>query len=183
MRSVPERDLDIAIRSLQPGDSVTGFSAGEGFTALKNFFRKQARPFDDKSLARTYVAVISDKPTKPVAYLTLVAGEIATNGSDSLADDIPDYRYGAFPAVKIARLAVDSRYRGFGLGKMLIQFGMGIVIDNICPAVGCRFLVVDAKMQSIEFYDKQGFRMLDTDENRNRDHPVMFIDLARIAAE
>lgn len=94
---------------------------------------------------------------------------------------VEDYSYSSFPAVKIARLLVDSRYRGapYGLGRLLVSLALGITKDEVCPAVGCRFVMVDAKKESVKFYEKCGFRALNTDENKERDIPVMFIDLLK----
>ena len=45
------------------------------------------------------------------------------------------------------------------------------------PYVGCRFLVVDAKRDSIIFYQKAGFTLLNTASNQRDEHPLMFFDL------
>lgn len=45
------------------------------------------------------------------------------------------------------------------------------------PHVGCRFLVVDAKRDSVGFYQKSGFILLNTDSNYVDEHPLMFFDL------
>lgn len=64
----------------------------------------------------------------------------------------------------------------------MVDFAVGTAKDVICPAVGCRFVVVDAKKQSIGFYEKCGFTLLDTDDNRSRQSPVMFLDLHKVTA-
>jgi len=92
----------------------------------------------------------------------------------------PKFGYEHCPAVKIARLAVDSRFSKRGIGKLLVEFSLGIVLDEVCPRVGCRFVVADAKKDAVEYYaDKCGFTLLDTDENRARDAPIMFVDLLK----
>ena len=87
--------------------------------------------------------------------------------------------------MKISRLLVDSRYRRQGdrwadearLGEALVQFALGLAVEQVCPAVGCRFVVVDAKSDAVGFYRKMGFTLLDTQANRARPEPVMFVDL------
>lgn len=49
------------------------------------------------------------------------------------------------------------------------------------PHVGCMFVVLDAKQQSMKFYEKHGFRKVDTAENSRLEHPVMFVDIGRLA--
>ncbi|HEV2614516.1 MAG TPA: hypothetical protein VGV92_07385 [Gammaproteobacteria bacterium] len=43
--------------------------------------------------------------------------------------------------------------------------------------IGCRFLVVDSKPESILFYQKNGFDFFDADNNRIEEYPMMFYDL------
>jgi len=172
---------DLELRQLEPGDKVTGLSVGDpAFLPLKTFFRKHAKTYEAQSLARTYVVCEPAEHDKPIAFITLVCGEIETQGDTNLLGDGVTYRYHGYPAVKLARLAVDARRRSAGLGRLLVEFALGLVKEVICPAVGCRFMVVDSKRESVAFYESCGFTMLDTGENRARDEPVMFIDLHKI---
>lgn len=130
-------------------------------------------------MARTYGAFSIDAPKKLIAYVTLVCGQIELKDPE-LGDGI-EYRYDHFPAVKIARLASDSRLRRQGVGKALVDFSLGIVRTQICPYVGCRFVVVDAKQTAVKFYAKRcGFTLLDTAENRSLDSPLLFLDLYKV---
>jgi GNAT superfamily N-acetyltransferase len=174
---VAEQELEIDFRPIKPGDRLTGLSLGEEFVPLKTFLQRKARKFEDKNLARTYAAFHG---TKIVGYITLVCGEVSVKDGDSNPIDEDDYDYKHFPAIKVARLAVDSKRRKFGIGRTLVELALGIAKDTICPAVGCRFVMVDSKKQSMDFYVKCGFTMLDTQENRDRDHPIMFIDLHKL---
>ncbi len=89
-------------------------------------------------------------------------------------------RYDVLPAVKIARLAVDKNYREHGIGKMLMRFAVSLCVNVIIEQVGCRFLITDSKEDSITFYERCGFTMLDTESNRNSEHPIMFVDLKKL---
>jgi len=137
--------------------------------------------YHDRHLARTYGTFL-DK--KLLAYISLVCGEIVLEGPEYRVNE-PGliYDYKSYPAVKIARLLVDTNYRqkGYEIGSDLIQVALGIARSIICPAVGCRFVVVDSKKQSVEFYLKQGFTLIDSPDNKKRDQPVMFIDLHKAA--
>lgn len=79
-----------------------------------------------------------------------------------------------------ARLAVDQRLRGLGIGEALVNLCLGITQEYIAPNVGCRFVMVDSKRDAVNFYDRMGFTMLDTPANREREEPVMFIDLSKL---
>ncbi len=89
------------------------------------------------------------------------------------------FPYESYPAVKIVRLLIDSKYRGTPakLGEKLVNFAQGIAKEIICPSVGCRFVVVNSKTASLGFYRKCGFTLLETEANRARSEPVMYLDL------
>lgn len=179
---MPDTELEITIKQIEPGDKLTGLSLGNPvFEPLKRFLRKDAQRYEALSLARTYAA-FSDASQKVVGYVTLVCGEVVTKESDQelLQESEIEFPYPHYPAVKIARLAVDRRVSGKGLGTALVNLALGQAKHVVCPAVGCRFVVVDSKRESVAFYEKRGFTMLDTPANRARTAPIMWIDLNKI---
>lgn len=165
---------------MQSGDKFGSLKTGhEAFAPLKSFAKQKALKYEQANLSRTYV--IEDKGEKRIAaYITLVCSEIKSAPANDVGAEL-DFRYPHFPAVKIARLLVDERYRGGeprrGFGKTLVDFALGIAQNDICPAVGCRFVVVDSKSESVKFYEKCGFTLLDTTENKAAAEKVMFVDL------
>lgn len=174
---------EYCLKQLEAADRVTGLSLGDAaFLPLKTFFQRHAKAFEAASLARTYIV---QHRRKSVAYITIVCGEIAVedDASRPIDDTDVEYRYDQYPAIKIARLAVDKDHRGRNLGRSLVDFVLGLVLDEVCPTVGCRFVVVDAKPQSVAFYARMGFTLLDTTTNRRRTEPVMFVDLKKLAAK
>jgi GNAT superfamily N-acetyltransferase len=179
---------EIEIRQIQAGDKLTGLSLGSAqFTPLKTFLQKHAKTYHQRNLARTYGAFVpvGEARFKIVGYITLVCGEVVVDHGEAVpgvADDEVDYRYLQYPAVKIARLAVDDRVQGRGLASAFVDLALGIAKDTICPAVGCRFVVVDSKAAAVPFYERRGFTLLDTEANRRRPEPVMFVDLYKTSA-
>jgi ribosomal protein S18 acetylase RimI-like enzyme len=174
-------DLDLDIRLIQEGDRLTGLSLGDAaFVPLKIFLQRHALEYERQSLSRTYAA-FQVEPEKVRGYVTLVCGEVVTDdGNGGLIEGV-DYRYRQYPAVKIARLAVDrSLQRKAGLGRQLVDLALGIAKHEVCPSVGCRFVMVESKQNAVKFYEKCGFTMLDTPENRERGEPVMFVDLSKV---
>lgn len=156
---------------------------GTEFQPLTSFARTKAKKYETENLARTYV--LEDLSNNRIAaFITLVCSEVVSK--ERLFDpDQVDFPYGHYPAVKIARLLVDSRYRGQngrGLGTALVDFALGVARNEICPAVGCRFVVVDSKAASVGFYSRKGFTMIDTLANKDSDSPVLYIDLHKAGA-
>lgn len=170
------------IRRLEPSDSTAGFKGGDAAAQpLKSFFQNQAQEFHQHSIAKTYVAQGStgDAIGKLLGFVTLIASEIDIRGGYVVDDPARANRYASLPAVKLARLAVDSRFRRCRIGEALVDFSLAVVVENVAPHVGCRFLVTDAKQPAVAFYEEMGFTLLDTDDNRARENPVMFVDLLK----
>jgi len=169
---------DVVLREIRPEDPVSGLSLGDPqFTPLKTFLKKHARRYHTECLAKTYVYVTQGEQEKIVAYVSLICSQIEVSSG---LPEVKEYEYSDLPAVKVARLAVDSRNRGNDLGSKLVALATAIARNNVMPHVGCRFLVVDAKKDSVRFYEKCGFRLLDTPNNRKRSSPVMFLDLWKL---
>jgi len=172
-------DSDYYIRKLEASDSVQNFKTGNSlFLPLKTFLQKQAKLFQQSSIAQTYVAVVDGKTI--IGFITLICSEIDLQNGYELTDCSQANHYEFLPAVKIARLAVDSRYRGFGIGSTLVDYAIALIRDRIAENVGCRFIVTDAKSEAVKFYNKQGFVLLDYESNPLDENFVMFLDLMTI---
>ncbi len=91
--------------------------------------------------------------------------------------------YENLPAIKIVRLAVDKGIKKLGYGSSLVALAISIALDDIMPRVGCRFLITDAKTESVRFYEKTGFTLLNTEQNKSAEHPLMFIDLHKLRVD
>jgi GNAT superfamily N-acetyltransferase len=179
--ATPVQDLpaDLQLRELEPDDQVTGLSLGDArFTPLKIFLQKHAKDYHAKNIAKSYV-LVDPAGRKVWGYVSLVCSqiEVSLNGHP---EDVEGYSYSEYPSVKIVRLAIDKRLGGRQLGTQLVHWAISVSKNKIMPFVGCRFLVVDSKPTAIEFYEKCGFTLLDTPDNKVTKHPLLFVDLQKI---
>lgn len=175
---MPNDELDVELRLIEPSDRVTGLSLGsDEFTPLKMFIQRKAKEYQLNSFARSYGLFSPD--AKLIGYITLICGEILTETPQEVIPPEQVYDYKTFPSVKIARLAIDRRYQGKGLGDYLVAFAVGVVKEAIAPHVGCRFVVVDSKQSAVKFYERVGFTLLDTVANKANDQPVMYLDILK----
>lgn len=85
--------------------------------------------------------------------------------------------YTLFPALLIARLGVDEKSQGQGIGREIIETIIGIALKE-SDKIGCRFIVVDAYENAVPFYENKGFKQLS--KERKKTHTVkMYLDLLR----
>ena len=119
-------ESDYYIRKLEASDTVQNFKVGnQSFLPLKTFLQKQAKQFQQSSIAQTYVAVTGDKTI--IGFVTLTCSEIDLQIGYDLGDCSHANNYEFLPAVKIARLAVDNRYRANGIGSTLIDYAVALI--------------------------------------------------------
>lgn len=182
-----EINQDYYIRELAADHCVRRFRlSGQDNQPLAGFLKGSARPFHENNICKTFVAVLppaaDEEPVKVIGFITLACSEINLNGAYLIQDCPRAEHYPAMPALKIARLATDSRYAGMGVGKQLINLSISLAVEHVGRAAGCRFLTTDAKRGAVTFYERLGFTLLESEDNLQREAPVMFIDLNTVDA-
>lgn len=132
-----------------------GFDSG--VAALDEFLRQYAGQNDQKGISRTYVA------TRPgevdvLGYVTIRVGEIAcADLPDAEQKRLPRY---PVPVLHVARLAVDRRTRGHGIGEQLLMHAFRKALDA-AEGLGMWGVEVVAKDEPARaFYERYGFKAL-----------------------
>jgi predicted N-acetyltransferase YhbS len=166
------------LRELDPDDICNSLSlGGAAFAPLKTFLRKEAKKLHRENLAKTFV-LVREGGNRVLAYITTLCTHVAVEQLDDPAP-VEDFKYKDYPAIKLARLAVDTSVQGNGVGGQLVDLVIGLVLEHVVPHTGCRFLVVDAKPASVSFYDKKGFRRMGQVVDGGPERSTMYIDLHR----
>ena len=137
----------------------SAFACGE--SALDACLQRHAHQNMRKGISQTWVLVSPDKPSTIAGYYCLAPAEVVlANLQPADARPLPPY---PIPCFRMGRLARDLRWRGEGMGALLI----GLAVERCLRArqsVGGYALIVDAKGEKAKnFYLRYGFRpYLDT---------------------
>lgn len=146
--------MAIQIRPLQKNDDRSTFRSGQ--RDLDTFFQQ----FAGQNQFRHHIGVtyIATDDEKIYGYATIAPGSI-----EKL--EWPEGRklppYYPLPILRLGRLAVDQRYQGQGIGKLLLRHVLQLALQQK-EQFGCVGVIVDAKQEAIPFYQKYGFQALDT---------------------
>ena len=99
--------------------------------------------------------------------------------SARLRKRLPSY---PLPVLRLARLAVDTRAQGLGIGKALLRHVLGLALEQR-DLLGCVGVVTDAKPDAVAFYETLGFHALEgVREGLLISEPVpMFLGIETIA--
>jgi GNAT superfamily N-acetyltransferase len=168
--------LAVTIRRLDEFDDVENFDCGD--EPLNNYLKRHAWTNQQKSsIGVTYVALEESAPRTVLGYFTLATSSVPR---DLLPKKhirgLPPYD---LPLILLARLAVDHRFAGKGLGHALIAEAFKITL-RVADEVGCRCIVTDAYRDRVGWYAKYGSIPIEgagTDGSQK-----MFLDVRTIRA-
>ena len=130
-----------SILSFETNYAFKHFDCGD--ESLNKYLKTFAYLNDTSNLSKTFIAHDSDTI---IGFVTLCNAQIEFK-------EMPKY---PVPAVKIAGLAVDTKYQSKGYGKELLLFTFKKIIQ-VSLSIGVKAVIVDAKEQSKMFYEKYGF--------------------------
>ena len=168
----------VEIRLLARDDDRTTFSCGQA--DLDRFLEHYAGQNQFKlHLAVTYVAILENLI---VGFATVSPSVIqrVTIPSARLRKRLPSY---PLPVLRLARLGVDSRAQGLGIGKALLRHVLRLALEQR-DRLGCVGVVTDAKPEAARFYQGLGFIPLEgAREGLLVGEPLpMFLGIETIAA-
>ncbi len=143
--------LTVALESKHNRES---FSCGKEI--LDYYFWQQAKQDVVRKLSACFVMV--DKETERISgYYTLSSNSIPNDLiPDSFRKKLPT-SYLSIPTILIGRLAVDKKFQGKGIGKILLIDSLKRCYDT-SDSIGAFAVVVDPLDDKAEsFYEKYGF--------------------------
>jgi hypothetical protein len=124
MTGIPERELSIVLLSsrydLSPFDS--------GDAELNDSLMHDALREQIEFLSKTHLCFYKDR----IAGFISMAADSVQVKKDKLdpSQFIDDCEYPAYPCILIARLAVDRRLHGYGVGSYLLSLAIGYAMDS-----------------------------------------------------
>jgi GNAT superfamily N-acetyltransferase len=135
---------------------LSSFDCGDD--ELDDFLQSDALQYQEDFLANTTLMLVKGEM---VGYFSLAADAIRLSADEKNHDAI-ETPFSSFPALKIARLAVDARHQDRGYGTRAVKYCIGLARhlndEHRHDGIACRFVTVDAYPQSAAWYmNKFGF--------------------------
>jgi len=164
------------IRRLEESDEVASFDCADD--ALNNYLKRHAWNNQAKSsIGVSYVAVDEGAPRTVLGYFTLAMASVPRDAfPKKFVRGLPSCD---LPLILLARLAVDRRFAGRGLGHALISEALRISL-RVADEVGCRCVITDAYRDRVACYARYGFVLI---EGGAESAPQrMFLDMRTIRA-
>lgn len=168
--------MKVRVRRLEPEDDRSAFRSGNA--DLDRFFIRYAGQNQFRHhIGVSYVAI--DETDRIVGFATVAASELSpVELPSSKRKRLPHY---PLPALRLARLAVDQRATGRGVGRLLLDSTLALA-ERLAVTVGCVGLIVDSKPEAVAFYEALGFIRLEAVAGLLGDRPEpvpMFLELPK----
>ena len=140
-----------AVEKLSASFDLTHFKSGKA--SLDEWLQKYALINQKSDSTQTYIV---HRNHRIVGYYSLSASSIRTfDASNRAAAGQP--KAGSIPVILLARLAVDAKEQGKGLGKALLKDAL-LRCEQAADSIGIRAVLVHALDQEAKtFYQKYGF--------------------------
>jgi predicted N-acetyltransferase YhbS len=149
----------VRLERLDADHDISAFESGND--DLDSWLRRHALPAQQMDSARTFVLTDNERV---VGYFSLTMGSVLrAEAPAKLVRGLPDYPVGM---VLLARLAVDTREQGKGLGSLLLAEALRKAVAA-GEAAAARLVVVDAiDDEAVRFYERFGFVAAPEDPQR-----------------
>lgn len=155
---------------------------------LNSFYKNDLWHHEEELITKSYVfspegaSFMEAEP--PAAFISfcndaVLKARFAKGEWKKIVKEIPfRKRYSSLPAVKIARLGVQERYKRRGVGSALLNITKLLFLTN--NRTGCRFITVDAynTEEAVGMYQKNHFAFI-TGADKENETRIMYYDLAR----
>jgi len=130
-----------------------GFSCGNDM--LDNYLHKQAKQDMKRKLSACFV-LSAGKEIR--GYYTLSSASIQKSQlPESIIKKLPP-SYNDLPVTLLGRLAVDNKFKGQGIGKLLLIDALRRSYETSVTSVASMAIVVDPiDAEAVRFYSKYGF--------------------------
>ena len=168
---------------LEPSNVVKNFSCSDA--DLDDFILHRAPAFQKHLLSVSY-AYADAISGRVLAYCSLANDKVAITDFKDKAEfnrfrkkrGFPhEKRLKSYPAVKLCRLGVDETAKGLRIGTTILNYIKSMFVIN--NKTGCRFLTVDAYLNAVPFYEKNGFRFMNAEDNDPHTR-LMYYDLMNL---
>ena len=177
--------------ALDQSIALDDFECGE--KQINDFLKEDALLYQKERLANTYLFIDKNDGNSIVAYFSISTDCLVDKGEDQgytnkvfnrlhRKETIPNTkRIRQYPAVKVGRLGVATKYQGTGIAYQLMDLIKGFLIVEHLPTPACKFLLLDAinKEKQIQYYKKNKFEFL-LDDDIGDETRIMYFNLDRL---
>ncbi|HEX5526061.1 MAG TPA: GNAT family N-acetyltransferase [Solirubrobacterales bacterium] len=129
----------------------------------------------EQGISSTYLLLDQGVDPPLVGYATLTFDSVRlTNAEKREMEEL--FGIGEFGALRIQMIGVDRRHQGKGYGTALLE-GIAGLARRLSREVALRFLLADANVRKVKWYEAQGFVVNRAERERRRTNPERSVSM------
>ncbi len=174
----------ISIILLNENHAIKPFDCGD--VDLNEFLFEKAKLYTKELLATTFIL---ENSIQTVAYYSIFNDSLKVEEEDFTSKSAlkrllrilvsqPKRHLKSFPALKIGRLGIDEKFKGKGLGRLIVNNLISETLE-LNQRQGCKLITVDAYRESLVFYERLNFEYL-TENDREDETRQMYFDISTL---
>lgn len=141
---------------------------------INEFLKQDAIIYQDKKIAATTLFIYREEV---IGFFSTAADSIKLKLEEKQGHFVDGKPIHEFPAIKIARLGRDIKYKNQNIGLSILKKAIGHILE-CSEMTAVRFVTVDAYPQRVAWYEQLRFvRNLDTKYIKRDNHVSMRYDL------
>ena len=159
--------MKLGYYKLDESKDINSFTCGttKDHQKLNLFLKQRALKHQNDLIGTTTVVCDLENNNEIIGYMTLISDSLCVQNKKDKKNFLKhvflNYNYDCYPSIKIARIAVSKDCQFKDVGPSLFKLLIGIVLD-LNERIGARFILVDSKNMSIDWYIKKlNFKVLD----------------------
>ncbi len=130
---------------------ISRFDCGD--KDINEFLKKDALLYQEKKIATTTLFILNEEV---IGFFSAAADSLKLKIEEKEGHKIGEKPIQEFPAIKIARIGRDMKYRGQDIGANILKWAIGYIL-SCSDMIAVRFITVDAYPNKVSWYEQFGF--------------------------
>ena len=132
--------------------NLSNFDCGD--KDINDFIKNDALAYQEKKLATTTIFIDAGDI---IGFFSAAADSLKLILPEKEEHKVKNKPLKEFPAIKIARLGRNKKYRGQKVGTNILKWAIGYIL-NCSQMIAIRFVTVDAYPDKVSWYEDYGFK-------------------------
>ena len=147
-----------SIRSLKEFNSGSYYHFTQWYTLvidkdINDFIKNEALLYQEKKVANTTIFIYNEDI---IGFCSIAADSLKLKVPEKIQHEVDGKPIKEFPAIKIARLGRDKKYKSLKVGEGILKWAFGHILE-CSDMVAVRFVTLDAYPKRVGYYEDLKF--------------------------
>lgn len=120
---------------------------------INDFIKNDALLYQEKKIATTTIFIFNQEI---IGFCSIAADSLKLKVPEKIQHEVDGKPIKEFPAIKIARVGRDKKYKGIKVGESILKWAVGHILE-CSDLVAVRFVTVDSYPKRVDYYESLGF--------------------------